>query len=311
LLAKILGCICLMAQMNFAATAPAAESGRVQFLEMKRWVEPETGPHAVGQPLRYSILVRWRLVPGASLHVRETPELHNLRCAGYSTRQFANWITGEAATQFHFTLVPLDSGAARIGKTFLDVETGQPDTDRKVSVEGLELEVGSSIAARSRRLIGLGGAGVAVACLALAGGLLMARRKPPRIEPVARQQRVSPLAEQRRSLQELERVASAEDSAGFYERVRTLLLDLLRRAGAVDRPATSGEFGSWLERQDATRREQMAPALALLEQVERVRFGGWTPTMQENSAAFRELEIMLERLEADGQLIETKERQES
>jgi len=284
--------ISLAASLACAAILGAAQPP-IEVLDLQAWIEPEREAYPADQALRYSIQVRWKMMPGVDVNVLEIPELQNLKCAGYSARQAASSASGEAAARFQFTLVPQGTGPARIGPTYLETDPSLAEARQRIRVEGRVIQIGDAPVRRGLRPVA--SAGVAFG-LALAGSLLvwMRRRK---VKPVVSASPDSPFGRLRERGAELDRLMVEDGAALYWERLRDRLIEALRLARVVEKAPTAGEFAAWLDRQDAARRVDFAPALALLEQVERVRFAGWMPTPEENRAARRELELTIDRLE--------------
>lgn len=223
----------------------------------------------------------------------QTPELENLRCAGYSASQAASSLSNEASAQFRFTLIPLTAGTARIGTTFLESNLPQIEGGQRIAIEGRSLQIGSVGGMTFGRTIG----GAAVSALALIGAFLFVRGKRRRNAQIEFQPAISPLASVRERLPDLDRLLAEEGGSAFYDRLRDLLMDALKLGGVTDKAVSAGEFSQWLSQQDSETRLKYGPALALMEQVERVRFAGWTPRPEENRAARKELESVLVHIE--------------
>lgn len=290
---KALGMLGLMASAALAAQGVAAAPAWPEGMEAQAWIDPRRDAYPADEAIRYTVEVRWAAgAAGPNIRLAETPAWTNLVCKGFSASKVADRRTGQAAARFQFTLWPVGEGKARIGATYLSADLDGTEGGRRLAIEGRELRIGQE--ARLALPAPVAAAGAAAVVAALAGlTVFLSRGKSTRRRINSALSR--PFDDLRRRVDDAQ--ASTPGASEFCGQMRDILAEVLRRAGWIGQTPTAGEFAQWLERQDAERRVTLGPALAILEQVERVRFAGWRPTPQENQATRRELELVIDRLE--------------
>ncbi|MCH8858943.1 MAG: hypothetical protein IID54_05100 [Proteobacteria bacterium] len=266
------------------------------FIRGSSSVEPERGAYPANVAFEFVARVHWSgKLADVKVLTPDSPELENLdqlsAAVGYQTHPESQ----DASAEFRFTLRPQAQGPASIGRVLVEYRLGgEQGTLSSLTIEGQDLQIGPPRRdwARIGMVAAMGFGAILVIGYLIRTGLRAASKPPPPPAPP------SPFEELRGKIEELDRHEIEGDFTAFHGEVRDILMRALSEVGDFgSRASTAMEFRQWFEALDEDDRQPYEGLCELLEQSERVRFAGWRPSAEDNRAAKKKLETLIDKLE--------------